>query len=527
MKDDVSQELSRRKFLLMVGKAGGAAALLQAATLLGLTTAPVQAAPVKLAPLSKKKRNILILGAGISGLTAAYELTKAGYNCKILEASHRAGGRNFTIRHGDFIDELGNPHYCQFDNEPHLYFNAGAARIPAHHTGILHYCRELGVDLEQFCNHNKNCYTHDPQAFDGKPVRLREYEADIRGFMSELLAKSVLNAETLEAPFDNTDRELIARYAKAYGDLNDDFKYQGTSRAGYKSGGFMAPGELKTPHDVNELLKSRFWQYSMQFPQSEDQAPAMFHPVGGMDNIVKAFMREIGNKVQLKAQVKKITLQEKGVEITYFHNGELLTEQADYCLNCIPAQLMPGIENNFPVEYVSILTEFRRGHLAKIGLQARERFWEKEGIYAGISWTAQDIIQIWYPGHGVFKQKGILLGAYTYGPEQAYKLAALNNQQRVELAVEQGSQIHPDYGNYIENGVSVCWHRMNHMLGCAAGLPAEDRDHKFRIIQAPAGHHYMIGDQISYHAGWQEGAVRSAWFALEDIQRRETAGGKA
>lgn len=526
MKEEELQQISRRSFLLMVGKAGGTAALLQAATLLGLTAAPAQAEPIKLAPLNKQKCSVLILGAGISGLVAAYELTKAGYDCKVLEASHRAGGRNLTIRHGDFVDELGNPHYCQFDNEPHLFFNAGPARLPAHHTNILHYCRELGVELELFCNYNKNCYTQDPQAFAGRPIRIREYEADIRGFMSELLAKLVLDAKTLDAPFSQTDKALIAQYAKAYGDLTDDFTYQGTSRAGYKSGGFMAAGALKTPHDVNELLKSRFWQHALQFSQTEDQAPAMFTPVGGMDNIVKAFMRKIGHKVQLKAQAKKITLQENGVEVSYFMDGKLHTEQADYCLNCIPAQLMPGIENNFPAEYTDVLKEFRRGHLAKIGLQAKERFWEKEGIYAGISWTAQDIIQIWYPGHGVYKQKGVLLGAYTYAPEQAYKLAALNNQQRVALATEQGSKVHPNYAQYIENGVSVCWHRMNHMLGCAAGLPEEDRDRKFKLIQAPAGRHYMIGDQISYHAGWQEGAVLSAWFALNDIQQRQ-AGGKS
>ena len=35
-----------------------------------------------------------------------------------------------TLRHGDLVDEIGNRHYCEFDDEPHMYFNAGAARIP-------------------------------------------------------------------------------------------------------------------------------------------------------------------------------------------------------------------------------------------------------------------------------------------------------------------------------------------------------------------------------------------------------------
>jgi monoamine oxidase len=62
---------------------------------------------------------------------------------------------------------------------------------------------------------------------------------------------------------------------------------------------------------------------------------------------------------------------------------------------------------------------------------------------------------------------------------------------------------------------------MNHMLGCDSHWSEELRKEGYALMQAPAGRHYMVGDQISYHGGWQEGAVRSAWHALEDIQRRE------
>jgi monoamine oxidase len=49
---------------------------------------------------------VLVLGAGVAGLTAAYELEKAGYRCAVLEARDRPGGRNWTVRDGTVETDL-------------------------------------------------------------------------------------------------------------------------------------------------------------------------------------------------------------------------------------------------------------------------------------------------------------------------------------------------------------------------------------------------------------------------------------
>jgi monoamine oxidase len=188
---------------------------------------------------------------------------------------------------------------------------------------------------------------------------------------------------------------------------------------------------------------------------------------------------------------------------------------------------MAGIEHNFPDDYADAFVAVPRGRLFKLGLQARERFWEREQIYGGISWTSQDITQIWYPAHGIHRQKGVLLGAYSFGDALGEKLANLSPAERVELALQQGEKLHPGYRGYIENGVSVAWHRMNFMLGCAANWTDELRAKWFARLQAPVGSHYMIGDQVSYHPGWQEGAIHSSLHALEDIDRRVRADANA
>jgi monoamine oxidase len=155
----------------------------------------------------------------------------------------------------------------------------------------------------------------------------------------------------------------------------------------------------------------------------------------------------------------------------------------------------------------------------------KERFWEKEGIYGGISWTMQDIQQLWYPAHGIHRQKGVILAAYTFDPNAGEKFARLPPAERIKLAIAQGSKIHPDYGKYVETGVTVAWHQMNHMLGCAAQWEEPLYKQWFARLQAPVGNHYLMGDQVSYHPGWQEGAMASAHHAIADIDARLSAGG--
>jgi len=105
------------------------------------------ASQVRLAAGSGQGRRVVILGAGIAGMVAAWELQKAGYTCTILEARDRAGGRNWTIRNGTRVEMTdGTAQTCSFE-EGH-YFNAGPARLPSQHVTMPGYCLELGVQLE-------------------------------------------------------------------------------------------------------------------------------------------------------------------------------------------------------------------------------------------------------------------------------------------------------------------------------------------------------------------------------------------
>ena len=521
--DTMSQTISRRRLLHLVGATAGSAAAYQTAIGLGMMSDAKAISRPDLVPVVQGARRVLILGAGIAGLTAAYELSRKGYDCIVLEASHRAGGRNLTLRHGDLVDEIGNPQTCAFDDEPDLYLNAGPARIPGHHTTLLEYCKELGVELAPFINENRNAWVQDDAVFGGKPVRNREYVTDARGFLAELTTKCV-SAKHLDAAVTSDDADRLLAFLRAFGDLSPGNLYKGSTRAGLMDVDYTVPEQLKQVRNLPELLKSGLWQVVMQFGETEDQAAMMMEPVGGMDKVVQGFTAKVGHLVRRHCMVESVMLKEKGVDVVYRgpQGREKLT--ADFCLNSIPFQLMAGIPNNFPADYAQVLTAVPRGKLFKIGLQMRERFWEKEQVYGGISWTTQDITQIWYPCHGIHRSKGVVLGAYVFGGGASDRFERLAPAQRLEAAISQGEKMHPGlYRKNVENGVSIPWHRMNHMLGCAAEWDPETREKHFLRIQSPAGRHYMIGDQVSYHSGWQQGAMHSALHAVSDIDKRVRA----
>ena len=120
--------IRRRDLLSLIGAMAGSSAMYHAMTSLGLASESRYERPIRLEG-DPKGASVLILGAGLAGLTAALELRKAGYKVQLLEFNARAGGRNWTLRGGDRFTELGGlTQVCEFEDG--LYINPGPWRIP-------------------------------------------------------------------------------------------------------------------------------------------------------------------------------------------------------------------------------------------------------------------------------------------------------------------------------------------------------------------------------------------------------------
>ncbi len=466
---------------------------------------------------ARRRRASSSSGAGVAGLTAAYELRKLGYDCDILEARSRFGGRAFTVRGGQASEESGPPQKAAFDQG--LYLNAGAARIPHHHTTTLDYCRELGVAIEPFCSVNEASYVYQSTAVPSKQrLRLREVRADWRGQTSELLAKAV-TTDALDRPLSKDDRERMIEWLRLEGGLTPENRYAGSARRGYSSppGFGTATGVVGEALPLDDLLHTGFGKYlateiNMQTP--------MFQIVGGTDGIPKALAGKVGT-ITLGARVQAIEQPNGRVRVRY-STADGASHQAEgaFCISTLPLTILRDVSLDAAPEFRAAVAAVNYSSAGKIGLQFARRFWEEDdGIFGGITRTDQEITQILYPSTGYLSRKGVLVGYYQTGAA-AGPMGDLAPAERLQRALEQGSLIHPQYKTTFENAFSIAWQKVEHSKGGWAQFTEAQRKSEYLTLLKPDRSLYLAGDYTTNMSGWMCGAFESARAVVKAIHER-------
>lgn len=516
--------LSRRKLLSMIGQVAGGAAMYQAMGSLGHAAESSYKGPINLGK-AKPGASVVILGAGLAGMVAAIELRNAGYKVKVLEFQKRAGGRCWTLRAGDQFTELdGSQQNVGFSKGN--YFNPGPWRVPYHHHAMLDYYKRFGIKLEAFNQVNYNALVHHSQAFQGKPQRFRHIQADVRGHVSELLAKAT-NQGALDASVTQEDKEKLLAGLKSWGVLDKDYRYVASHAVsdyrGYDidpGGGLMPLATPSQPIGLQELLQSNLWG-QIGVGNIYEFHSALFQPEGGIDKLTQAMSKELGSLIHYNAKVTKISQNEKFVTVHYTdarHPGNTQNIDADWCVCTIPASILSQMEIQVSDAMRSAIESLPYGSSMKIGLEFKRRFWEDdERIYGGISYTNLPIQQISYPSTGYMNPgPAVLLGAYAFENTNSYRFSSLTPNERIRLALEYGSQLHHQYKDEFLNGVSVAWHRIPWMQGCYGMWTDSLREQHYKNIAQLDGRIILAGEHVSYIPAWQEGAVLSS---LDAIQR--------
>ena len=526
--------LNRRDLLRMIGLTAGAGAMYQAMDTLGHAAQSPYSGPPDLqgAPAGS---SVLILGAGIAGMTAAHELKQAGYRVQVLEYNSRAGGRNWSVRGGDTYTELGGfTQHCEFD--PGLYINPGPWRLPHHHRGMLELCKRLGVKLEPFNQANFNAYVHSPKAYGGKPQRFRAVKYDYQGHVAELLAKAT-RTSALDSTLSKEDQERLLESLRDWGALDKDFRYVSSAQTSTYRGWNKKPGGGLSGHPVaspvagvSDVLKSRMWS-ALTDNEEYDWQPSLFQPVGGMGRIGEAFGRSLGTTIQYRCKVIDIHQDDKGVTVTYedlANGGTRRTASAQWCLVTIPLSILSQIPLNVGAKLSAAINAIPYASSVKAGLQFKRRFWEQDDqIFGGITYTDLPISNISYPSTDYFSPgKGVLLGAYMWG-QDAMEFTSMAPDERLRQIVEQGAQVHPQYRSEFENGFTMAWHRSPFTLGCMGEWSEALRAQHYDNLCAIDGRIALAGEHASFLGGWQEGALTSALDAIGRIHQRVLAQGAA
>ena len=515
--------MTRRNFVAQVGRAGGFTAAFSTMQLLGLMPTKAEAKPeLKMDRNRGQGVHVVVLGAGIAGLAAAWELRRHGFACTVLEARERPGGRNWTVRRGSKIElNDGSVQTCTFDEGN--YQNVGPARLPSVHGTMLSYCKELGVKLEVEVNTSRSTLLQDDAIHGGVPLEQRQVINDTRGQVSELLDKCIVGG-ALDKELSSDDLQAMGAVLRSYGPLDANGAYKGSQRAGYdiRPGAGDTAGVFHTPMGLEAMLDSRFWRGELS-EEDFDWQPTMFQPVGGMDRIAYAFAHGLGNIVKYNAPVREIRRNGESVRIVYSEGSGQRTLEADYCICAMPLSIVQTIPTDFSPKYQQVIAAARYSPQYKIAWESR-RFWEQEyNIYGGLSYVAGGCSPVWYPSADLFSERGVLVGGYS---AEFPAFAAATLEGKLDMSRASIEKLHPGHGHELEKGVYVGWGRVPWNLGAWIswfGRNAPGLNPGYEVLIQPDGPFYFAGDHVSHINAWQEGAALSALRAVQMIGDRVKA----
>ena len=518
--------ITRRMMLDALGRAGGTAATASAMQAMGMFGVAQAAQLPDTGGGFGNGKSVVVLGAGIAGLVAAYELEQRGFLVTVLEARQRVGGRAWTIRDGDKIEMIGEAtQTAKFSDG--IYFNAGPARLPSFHQHILGYARKFKVPLEVEVNSSRSAYI---VAENGDKLRMRTAINDTRGHISELLAKAI-NQGSLDQALSAEDKAKLVPFLKFYGDLDDKNTFKGTVRSGFgKAPGVLDFEEPPEATTLGKLLANERLPMTLFEDQLYMQA-TMFQPVGGMDQISIGIERNLKTRAIRNAEVQRIRHDAKGVEIVFVDKatGTNRTLKADYCVCTIPFPVLSKIDNNFAKPVATAIASVVYDNSNKVAFEA-PRFWEREQIYGGISFVGGETSLIWYPSTGLHSERGMILGCYSSG-EAGAKFVKRPITEQIAMARAAIEKAHPGHGNDCVNALAVNWKKVPYSLGPWPNWnpdqkgPQESHNDsaEFKLLCKPDGRVFFASAALSQTPGWQEGGIQSAHAAVAALAKQVSA----
>ncbi len=486
--------LSRREFLKNTAVAAAA-----------LSTPPLDllVSSAKTLERTGPPKKVIVVGAGLAGLSAAYELTQAGHDVTILEAQMRPGGRVLTLRQ-PFSDGL--------------YAEAGAARFPDTHDFTLKYVKLFNLTLDPFSpSELARVVYYRGRRFTVKPDEefnlLAHFPLDLTPEEKELGSDGLWRkylGPAIEEMGNRHSPDWPPESAKRYDQMTvpELLRERGASPASIAAMNFAWGVDRKKDRSPSAL-----WALA----GGGDPEPKQIYKIrGGTDLLPKAFAARLAEKIHYGAPVVRIEHDARSVRVVFLQAGTHQTIPGDYLVCAIPFSVLKHVEISppFTPEKRRAIAELTFTPAARVFLQTRKRYWVERG-FNGFGQT--DVLgEIWHPTFDQPGPRGILLSFLW--DSLARDLTAMTEDERINYTLEHMEKIFPGIRQHFEGGVTKSWGDDPWARGCSVYLKPGQVTSLLPHSAGPEGRVHFAGTHtFPQKAGWMQGALVSGNRAAREV----------